>query len=246
EAGQVVGRLDARLAALTKLQEDVQKQGALEPWLAHHELDKLGRLWQKLHIEPGWENALEAVLRERMAGLELRQLEHARAFAADAPPARLAFYQLPVPDAAATPAAGMEPLAGLLRIGDAELRTLLNAWLRHVYVCPGVEKALSLRASLPEGGVFVVKAGHLVDRHSVRFYAPDSEQSGMLARQQEIENLRRDIKASQLIADEALGAAARADTAWQQLSQSQGPVRQRVSELTRRLHDVQLDYSRLR
>nr|WP_218940884.1 chromosome segregation protein SMC [Allopusillimonas soli] len=246
EAGQVVGRLDARLAALTKLQEDVQKQGALEPWLAHHELDKLGRLWQKLHIEPGWENALEAVLRERMAGLELRQLEHARAFAADAPPARLAFYQLPVPDAAATPAAGMEPLAGLLRISDAELRTLLNDWLLHVYICPDVEKALSLRANLPEGGVFVVKAGHLVDRHSVRFYAPDSEQSGMLARQQEIENLRRDIRASQLIADEALGAAARADTAWQQLSQSQGPVRQRVSELTRRLHDVQLDYSRLR
>ncbi|MGB6105249.1 MAG: AAA family ATPase, partial [Pusillimonas sp.] len=92
---QAVSRLDARLAALSKLQEDVQKQGALEPWLAHHELNGLGRLWQKLHIEAGWETALEAVLRERMAGLELRQLEHARAFAGDAPPARLAFYQLP-------------------------------------------------------------------------------------------------------------------------------------------------------
>src|SRR5690606_13478027 len=129
---QAVSRLDARLGALSKLQDDVQKQGALEPWLAHHELNSLGRLWQKLHIESGWETALESVLRERMAGLELRQLEHARAFAGDAPPARLAFYQLPVPDAAATPAAGMEPLAGLLRISDAELRTLLNDWLLHV------------------------------------------------------------------------------------------------------------------
>src|SRR5690606_40648810 len=92
---QNLARLEARLAALVKLQEDVQKQGALEPWLAKHELAGLGRLWQKLHIEPGWENALEAALRERMAALEVRSLDWARAFADDAPPARLAFYQMP-------------------------------------------------------------------------------------------------------------------------------------------------------
>src|SRR5690606_37621250 len=66
EAQQAVARLDARLAALARLQEDVQKQGALEPWLAKHELQTLGRLWQKLHVEPGWETALESILRERM------------------------------------------------------------------------------------------------------------------------------------------------------------------------------------
>src|SRR5690606_16707269 len=81
EEAQTLARFEARLAALGKLQEDVQKQGALEPWLEHHELNRLGRLWQKLHIEAGWETALEAVLRERMTGLELRQLEHAAAFA---------------------------------------------------------------------------------------------------------------------------------------------------------------------
>src|SRR3546814_16772884 len=48
EESQAVSRLDARLAALSKLQDDVQKQGALEPWLAHHELNSLGRLWPKI------------------------------------------------------------------------------------------------------------------------------------------------------------------------------------------------------
>lgn len=246
EEAQAVARLDARLAALARLQEDVQKQGALEPWLQHHELTGLGRLWQKLHIEEGWETALESVLRERMAGLELRQLEHARAFAGDAPPARLAFYQLPVPGPAPAALAGAEPLAGLLRITDPELRALLNDWLRDVYVCTDVSKALSMRADLPPGGVYVVKEGHLVDQHSIRFYAPDSEQAGLLARQQEIEHLRRDVKARQLIADQALGEAARADTAYQHMAQSQGPARQRVAELTQRLHDVQLRHSRLK
>ena len=45
-----------------------------------------------MHIEPGWETALEAALRERLNALEVGRLETVRAFAADAPPTRLAFY----------------------------------------------------------------------------------------------------------------------------------------------------------
>ncbi|VFR19976.1 Chromosome partition protein smc [plant metagenome] len=242
---QSLAKLDARLAALSKLQEDVQKQGTLEPWLARHELAGLGRLWQKLHIEPGWETALESALRERMAGLEVRNLDWARAFAEDAPPARLAFYQLPVPAAVPAPPAGLTPLASLLRITDPALRTLLADWLRNVYTTPDLAQALGARASLPEGAVLVVKSGHLVDAHSVRFYAADSEQAGMLARQQEIENLQREIKAQQLIADQSRSAVARAEAGWQQVSQALAPARQRVSEVTRRLHDLQLEHSRL-
>lgn len=242
---QEVARLEARLSALSRLQEDVQKQGALQPWLDKHELTSLGRLWQKLHVEPGWETALEAVLRERMAALEVRQLEHARAFAADAPPARLAFYQLP-PAAPALPVLqDQTPLSSLLRITDPDLRTLLNEWLRDVYVAKDITAALAGRGDLPATAVFVVKEGHLVDKHSVRFYAPDSEQAGLLARQQEIQNLQREIKAKQLIADQTLAAVARAEASWQQVSQAMAPARLRVSELTRRLHDVQLEHSRL-
>ncbi|CAJ48679.1 putative chromosome partition protein [Bordetella avium 197N] len=245
QEAQNLARLEARLAALVKLQEDVQKQGALEPWLAKHELAGLGRLWQKLHIEPGWEAALEAVLRERMAALEVRNLDWTRAFASDAPPARLAFYQTPPAAPAPLNEPGLSPLTSLLRVTDPDLRALLNDWLRAVYVADDFAQALGARATLPAGAVFVVKAGHLIDAHGVRFYAPDSEQAGMLARQQEIENLQREIKAQQLIADQARAAVARAEAAWQQASQALVPARQRVAELTRRLHDVQLEHSRL-
>jgi chromosome segregation protein len=40
----------------------------------------------------GWETALEAALRERLNALEVGRLDMVRAFAADAPPAKLAFY----------------------------------------------------------------------------------------------------------------------------------------------------------
>ena len=132
-----------------------------------------------------------------------------------------------------------------MRITDPDLRTLLNEWLAGVYTAPDLAQALSMRATLPAGAACVVKAGHLVDAHSVRFYAPDSEQAGLLARQQEIENLQREIKAQQLIADQARAAVARAEAAWQQVSQSIAPARQRVAEVTRRVHDIQLEHSRL-
>jgi chromosome segregation protein len=242
---EALARLDARLSALVRLQEDVQKKGALEPWLAKHELTTLGRLWQKLHVEAGWETAIEAVLNERMTGLEVRNLDWARAFAADAPPARLAFYQLPVAAAAASAPAGFTSLTSLLRISDPELRTLLQAWLGHVFIAKDITEALALRASLPAGALLVVQGGHLVDANSVRFYASDSEQAGLLARQQEIENLQREIKARQLIADQSRSEVAQAESAWQQVSQALPPMRQRVGEVTRRLHDLQLEHTRL-
>jgi chromosome segregation protein len=240
-----LARLDARLTALVRLQEDVQKKGSLEPWLAKHELTSLARLWQKLQVEPGWETALEAVLNERMTGLEVRNLDWARAFANDAPPARLAFYQLPPAAPVASAPAGLNPLASILRITDPELRTLLQGWLGNVYIAKDVTEALAARATLPTGAMLVVQGGHLIDANSVRFYAPDSEQAGLLARQQEIENLQREIKAHQLIADSSRSAVARAESAWQQVSQALPPARQRVSEITRRLHDVQLEHTRL-
>ncbi|UOD49828.1 chromosome segregation protein SMC [Orrella daihaiensis] len=240
-----LSNLEARLAALVALQEDVQKSGTLEPWLASHELAQLPRLWQKLQIQPGWEAALEAVLNERMVGVEVSNLSWTQAFANDAPPARLAFYQMPVPAASGSDASSLKPLLSLVQTSDPALRTLLSQWLGHVYVADSVSDAIARRDQLPSGGMWVVREGHLVDTSSVRFYAPDSEQAGMLARQQEIENLQREIKAQQMLADQARTAATRSEVAWQQASEAVVPARQRVSELTQRAHDLQLSVARL-
>ena len=87
--------LSARMEALKALQEKVKTDGKLQPWLAKHGLDGLQGLWSRIHIEQGWENALEAALRERMNSLEVSRLDMVRAFGSDAPPAKLAFYSPP-------------------------------------------------------------------------------------------------------------------------------------------------------
>jgi chromosome segregation protein len=69
------------MEALKALQEKVKTDGKLRPWLAKHGLDGLQGLWSRIHIEPGWENALEAALRERLGALEVGRLEMVRGFA---------------------------------------------------------------------------------------------------------------------------------------------------------------------
>lgn len=241
----VIAQLEARLAALKQLQQSVQTEGKIQPWLDKHELAQLPRLWKKLHIEPGWENALESVLRERLAALEISNLDWIKAFASDAPPAKLAFYSPPTAGRPLESPAGLRPLTALLRIDDPGLRAVLQEWLGAVFVADDMAQALALRAQLPAGATLVVPAGHLVSRVGVQLYAADSEQAGLLARQQEIENLSRQLRAQMLLGDEAKTAAVRCEAAYSQASQALGETRVRAERATQQVHALQLEVLKL-
>lgn len=241
----------ARIAALKALQERVLTEGKLRPWLAKHGLDGLSQLWSRLQVENGLETALEAVLRERLSALELRQLDMAAGFAADAPPAKLAFYsaavQPPAPEARAisTPPAGCRPLREGVRSGDAALSSLLDDWLTAVFIAPTLQQALALRATLPAQTVLLTREGHAVSRQSVSFYAPDSEQSGVLARQQEIDNLERQIKAEQLIGEQSRAQLHQAEHDLGQAQEQLAVLQRRQQQDTQQLHAVQVELLKL-
>ena len=67
--------MEAKLVALKQLQAQTDNDKNLKQWLADHQLDNLPRLWQSIRIEAGWENALEAVLRERLNAIALQKLD---------------------------------------------------------------------------------------------------------------------------------------------------------------------------
>jgi chromosome segregation protein len=241
-------QLEARLTALKQLQENVQTQGKVQPWLQKHELGELPRLWQKLHIEQGWETALESVLRERTSALEVSNLDWAKAFFNDAPPAKLALFTPNASGAAANASevpAGLKPFVNLLQINDPGLRALMQDWLHNIFVAEDTNAAFVERTKLPVGGYFVTRQGHVISKSSVRFYASDSEQDGMLARQQEIENLTKQLRAQQMLADEAKSRAVRAEAALSQAVQRLQEMRQRVQVLTQTVHGLQIDVMKL-
>ncbi|MDP3412852.1 MAG: chromosome segregation protein SMC, partial [Polaromonas sp.] len=222
----------------------------LKPWLAKHGLDGLQGLWSRIHIEQGWENALEAALRERLGALEVSRLDMVRGFAGtdgrDTPPAKLSFYS---PPAAGAPApasrTGLKPLADFLRLGDAGQAALLGDWLHGCLTAASLDEALSARQQLQAGEVIFVQTGHAVTQHSVSFYAQDSEQAGLLARAQEIENLEKQLRGQALIADEARSALIRAEAAYADAAQRLATARREAAEGQSRTHELQVEVLRL-
>jgi chromosome segregation protein len=238
----------ARLSALRALQEKVQTEGKLKPWLAKHGLDVLQGLWTQIHIETGWETALEAALRERINALAVGRVETVRAFASDAPPAKLAFYTLP--EAGITNSHHtLARLSDLLRLDAAPagggLKALLNDWLEGVYTAANLDEALAARSKLTHGEVIMTREGHTVSQFAVSFYAPDSEQAGMLARAQEIENLERQVKAQALIADECRSSLVRAEAAYTEASGRMVSVRKEAADTQTRTHQLQVEVLQL-
>ncbi len=243
--------LSAKLEALKALQEKVKTDGKLKPWLAKHGLDGLQGLWSRIHIEQGWESALEAALRERLGALEVSRLDMVRGFAGmhgtDAPPAKLSFYAPPV--GSAPPKSNLlialKPLADLLRLNDAGQSALLGDWLHGCFTANSLDDALAARANLQAGETIVVKSGHSVTQHSVSFYAPDSEQAGLLGRAQEIENLDKELKAQILISDEARSASMRAESVYADAAQRLTTARREAAEGQSRAHELQVEVLRL-
>jgi chromosome segregation protein len=79
-----------------------------------------------------------------------------RAFAADAPPAKLAFYS--PPRGAARAAGGLPRLADLLRLHDAGLKALLADWLAGCYTAPSLDEALARAPAAAGEAIYVPSA----------------------------------------------------------------------------------------
>ncbi len=236
--------LSARLGALKALQEKVQIEDKLKPWLAKHGLESLPGLWRRVRIETGWEAALEAALRERLGSLEIGRLDTVRAFAADAPPARLAFFTTPSAPLASAHRT-LPRLAELLHLGDAGLTALLGDWLEGVYTANDLAAALAARSSLTHGEVIMTREGHAVSQFAVSFYAPDSQQAGLLARAQEIENLEKQTRAHAILLDEARSRLVRAEAESSDAAERLAASRKESASAQSAAHQQQVELLRL-
>src|SRR5260363_284472 len=238
----LLNQFTTRIEALQQVQRNIQSGGALAPWLKRHNLAARARLWQKLRIEAGWETALEAVLRERLGAFEGLDLKTLAAFAASAPPARLAFYaplsRDPFPSG---PLAGFQPLIEKVQADDPAVRAALTEALHHVLSAEDFERAWSARSQLPAGGVFVMPAGHQISRAGVQLYAAESEQAGVLARAQAIERLEPPARAQRGRVAAASTRAAGAEAAQQAARRALADLSAQYEKAVARAHALQLE-----
>jgi len=245
ELERQLGQTEARLNALKQLQAQVDNDKNLKAWLSRHQLDNAPRLWQSIRIEQGWEDALEAVLRERINALSLTRLEDTSSWA-DTPPAKMAVYAADGSrHAAMASQPGLTPLASYVRYQNEQAVPVVADWLTGVYAVANLDEALGLRGSLSAGAWLVTPRGHLVGAHSVLFHAPDSQVHGILARQREIEQLQQEAQQRTDALEQGKQKTAQTEDAYHAIESRIGPLRSENSELQQRQHQLQLQILKL-
>jgi chromosome segregation protein len=240
-----LGALEARATALELLQRQVSRSGEMHEWLDNQQLDGFSRLWQGIRVEPGWEDALEAVLRERLNGIALDDLQRAAAWLTQPPPGKVSFFQKRDGQPSASELAGRRPLLDYITFTDASDALVLSDWLDRVYVVRDPAQGFAERASLPAGAMLVCPQGHVFTRNSVSFHAADSEVHGILSRQREIEQLQERSDLMQADLEAARVRAQAAQSAFEQRRALALELREQAEELQQQRHHRQLDHVRL-
>jgi chromosome segregation protein len=122
---------------------------------------------------------------------------------------------------------------------------VLQEWLGAVFIANNLEDALHRRDRLPTGATLVTQEGHLVSRVGVQLYAADSEQSGMLARAQEMESLEKQLKAQRLIQSELQGELDQCAANYQAAHQSAEQSRINAEHAVQEAHGFEVEQMQL-
>ena len=251
ELQHALSQATARFNALHNLQQKLENNQHLTTWLSKRQLDGLPRLWQHIQIQPEWENALEAVLRERLNSIEVEQLALIQNWMDGLPSGKWAIFEKIQP-AISTDAQqsipnhiSCEKLLTYVTINQPEVQYVLEDWLCHVYVIEDIQEGLIKRLMLNSGEVLVTCRGHMMTRTSLTFYAPDSQLHGVLSRQQELKNIQVEIEQleSQLHHQHDLLTAATQQNA--KLSDAIQKSHESSKQIQQHRHELQLEIVKL-
>ena len=248
QASRALADHEARAQALSALQAKIGQSKDAAAWLQQRSLTDKPRLWQQLDIEPGWEDALEAVLRERLNAIEIDRLSEVLEWITnvDAPlPGRLAGY---VVDAAHSQqdASAEDALLAKVTTTRGGLARLLGDWLHGVRCAADLATAEAQRGLLAPGESLVTPNGHVVSAQGITLFAPDNELHGVLARQRELADLRHAIAGARDVGASAAAALDAAESELKALQQDYHSESIALSSQQRRCHDLELELLQLR
>ncbi len=230
----------ARRGALEQLQKRVQGDGKLGDWLRRHGLDKFEPLWKNLHVEAGWELAVEAVLRERIGALAVAEADPA--WSEDRPGSKLTVL-LPMQEGdVSTPADG---LLARIRCDDVRVMVVLADWLGEVLTAPDLAYALARRGELDAGACYVTAGGDVVARQSVTLFAPDATEHGLLERQREIEQLSALMTQLDARVEREQARMGEIETLIEETQSALHEARQELDERQEQAHAIQVETLKL-
>ena len=245
---QAATQAQARFDALQRLQRQLESNQALNKWMTGHQFDILPRLWQNIQVEKGWEDALEAILRERLNSTEFDRLEVIQEWMDDLPPGKWTLFESvgvseqPVNTAKdkQTKKHHRQSILEHLSCSHPAIKSVLDEWLCNIFVVDNIQTGLSERGNLVPSEILVTPEGHIFTRHSLTFFSPDSQLHGVLTRKQELNQISAETKNIEKNLDQEQTRLLAAEQACSKVIETIKIYRQECEQLQRQHHDSQL------
>jgi chromosome segregation protein len=186
----------SRLEALRELQDAAlgEHDKFLPQWLQQTGLSGTVKLADAIQVDDGWEPAVDRVLGSDLKAvclqgksLSLEQLDGLSGKGAT-------FYE----NAASGAQHDKNLLVSRITASDVDL----GARLANIYIAADIETAISMRSSLPEVAVIVTRDGTLVGKNWLSMSGRQDDESGVMARQAEIDKLSNDQSTSRASIEE--------------------------------------------
>ncbi|MDR1164032.1 MAG: chromosome segregation protein SMC [Candidatus Accumulibacter sp.] len=234
----------ARRVALDHLQKRAQDRGQMDAWLGRHRLKLREPLWKSLHVEAPWDDAVEAVLRERLGAFALDDADPA--WSRDRPGKKQTFVLSDAEGLApAHSGAHEKSLLAKVRCDDAVFFSAVALWLTDALVASDLADALRRREELRGAAFFVTPAGDIVDRCGLTLFAPEASGHGVLERQREIEELDRTIARCEERIDEGKARLAEAEARREEAKKAVREARGALDELQEAAHAREVEALKL-
>ena len=218
-----------RLASLEALQQAAMAESGDQAWLERNGLLDAPRLAQQMSVEPGWETAVETVLGPCLEAVQVEALEAVSEAVARLEQGDLALVETH------TAAAGdaQDGLAGKIRAPEHA-----RALVAGVRVAETLAEALAMRASLGPGESVVTRDGLWLGANWLRVQRGAEAHAGVLAREQEIKQLRDAIEQREREIERLAAQLEEGRAALRALEQEREQVQAEVNRAHRELADL--------
>ncbi len=181
-----VNQSTGRLSSLEALQEAAltQNDDELTQWLATQNLTNAEQIAQAIQVEAGWELAVETVLGVALQGLCVNNLQNLVDSLQNPPTGYLFLF--------------FEETANQTNIENSLLQKVtthldLAPLLAHIKIAENLEQAFTLQNNLLAYETVMTKQGIWLGKNWLRSGRGNDAQSGVLAREQEIKQIKSDL-----------------------------------------------------
>ncbi|WP_252176378.1 chromosome segregation protein SMC [Endozoicomonas sp. 4G] len=226
-----------RHASLEALQQAAMGQDTgVMVWLEQHGLASAPRLAEKLQVESGWELAVETVLGDSLQALCVDDLDPVAGLLGSLEQGAAVLLEASAHQVSESDRGGLPSLASKVQSGS-EAKGLLAG----IYVAPSLEAALSARTALEAHQSIVTKEGIWLSRNWLRVSRETDSNSGVLARQQELEQLGSRMETLEALSQQVEEHLAEARVQAEQLEARRQQTQQQITELNRTQGEVRAD-----